>query len=131
MLDPRISFEGLAGDVEEDDTSAQMELESSKEKLRIYYQTHYAKSSATTAESTPTIVSASAGSPQKVDFTSRYKKKQKTLTDEFELYFKQDQENFDTCDPIQWWFARRAQFPTLSQLALDILSIPGESHICS
>jgi hypothetical protein len=28
-------------------------------------------------------------------------------------------------DPIQWWAGRRAQFPNLSRLARDILSIPG------
>ncbi|KZW00769.1 hypothetical protein EXIGLDRAFT_576667, partial [Exidia glandulosa HHB12029] len=32
---------------------------------------------------------------------------------------------WDTCDPIAWWVGRRAQFPQLSRMALDILSIPG------
>lgn len=30
-------------------------------------------------------------------------------------------------DPIHWWAGRRAQFPNLSRLARDILSIPGSA----
>lgn len=125
MLDPRISYDGLEADIEDTNTDAKAELELSKEKLRMYYQTHYTKDLTAVVAPAPAATPASIRSPQKVDFTSRYKKKQKTHADEFDTYFRQDQENFNTCDPIQWWFARRAQFPTLSQLALDILTIPG------
>lgn len=33
-------------------------------------------------------------------------------------------------DPIQWWLDRKQQFPTLSQLALDLFSIPAMAADC-
>lgn len=70
------------------------------------------------------IFETSRGSPQKVDFTSRYKKHARSF-DQFDEYFRLPLEPFDGCDPIQWWVSRRAQYPSLSHLALDLLSIPG------
>jgi hypothetical protein len=29
-------------------------------------------------------------------------------------------------DPIGWWWDHRKQYPTLSQMALDFLSVPGK-----
>ena len=46
--------------------------------------------------------------------------------DEIDEFFKLPPESF-TVDPIHWWAGRRAQFPNLSRLARDILSIPGMS----
>ena len=42
-------------------------------------------------------------------------------------YFRQPSENFKTCNPVKWWSARISQFPDLSQLARDLLSIPGSA----
>ena len=64
--------------------------------------------------------------PSKVNFTARYKKQSNIATDEFEEYLKLPQEDFELCDPIQWWAGRCAQFPNLSRLARDVLLIPGE-----
>lgn len=36
-----------------------------------------------------------------------------------------------TKDALAWWHARRLQFPRLSRMALDYLSIPGASHSIS
>lgn len=33
-------------------------------------------------------------------------------------------------DPIQWWLQKREEFPTLSQLALDLLAVPATSGEC-
>ena len=44
---------------------------------------------------------------------------------ELEEFFSLPQEDFETCDPLQWWARRRSQFPNLSHFARDILSIPG------
>jgi hypothetical protein len=68
--------------------------------------------------------SISTHSPQKVDFTSRYNKRIRLNIDEIEEFFKLPPEGF-AVDPIRWWVGRRAQFPNLSSLARDILSIPG------
>ena len=67
-----------------------------------------------------------SGSPQKVDFTSRYRNLPQAFTDEVQEYFKLPRENFDTCDPLRWWAGRCSQFPNLSRFARDIFSIPGK-----
>ena len=33
-------------------------------------------------------------------------------------------------NPIEWWMEHRQQFPTLSQLALDLFSIPAMAADC-
>lgn len=35
--------------------------------------------------------------------------------------------DWDGCDPVVWWRKHAAQFPNLSKLARDILSIPGNA----
>jgi hypothetical protein len=47
-------------------------------------------------------------SPLKVNFTARYKKRTNVATDGFEEYLKLPQEDFELCNPIQWWAGRRA-----------------------
>lgn len=133
MLDPRISFEGLKQD-SEDDPSMMEHLEASKTRLEEHYHASYAH--VTPRPAPQAVIPASTpSSPQKVNFTSRYRKAQQSHVDELEEYFKLPQEDFDACDPVQWWGGRRAQFPNLSRLARDILSIPGQykkmSHLHS
>jgi len=65
-------------------------------------------------------------SPQK-NYTVRYCQK-RAAVDELTEFWNMPQEDFETCNPIQWWHQRRAQFPNLCRLARDIFSIPG---ICS
>jgi hypothetical protein len=73
----------------------------------------------------PAVAEIPSGSPQKVNFTARYKKRPSTLKDELEELYKLPQEDFETCDPIKWWAGQCSQFPNLSRLACDILAIPG------
>jgi len=48
--------------------------------------------------------------------------------DEVDRYLRLDLSNFkSTQDAVEWWLSRRQSFPTLSQLALDIFSIPATS----
>jgi hypothetical protein len=63
-------------------------------------------------------------SPEK-DFTQRYHVVCRAVFDELRDYLLLEREDFGTCDPVQWWFARRHQFPNLYCLARDILTIPG------
>ena len=78
------------------------------------------------ADITDTISSAVDGSPSKVNFTSRYKKKdQLSSYDKLEEYFKLPSEDFNACKPLQWWVGWQAQFPALYCLARDLLMIPG------
>jgi hypothetical protein len=55
------------------------------------------------ADTTDTTSSAADGSPSKVNFTSRYKKKNQLSCDELEEFFKLPHKDFDTCKPLQWW----------------------------
>ena len=67
--------------------------------------------------------SNSLGSPQK-NFMARFQRKRGPV-DELSEFWNLSQEDFENCDPVQWWYGRRAQFPNLYRLAHDILSIPG------
>lgn len=128
ILDPHILYYGLHSDCE-DDITTQMHIEKQKNNLHALYKKEYATA---VAQIVPSSFPTDAGplentgqSPTKFNFTARYKKRSNTSIDEFEQYLKLPQEDFDTCDPILWWAGRRAQFPNLSRLARDILSIPG------
>ena len=103
----------------------QRHVEHAKDQLHQFYLDNYAKMPTPPPAIQP-IVTETSGSPQKVNFTARYKKRPSTLKDELEEFYKLPQEDFDTCDPIQWWSGRRSQFPNLSRLARDILAMPGE-----
>jgi len=123
VLDPQIGYEGLIADCG-DDVMLQQHVEDTKDQLRQYYQDKYV--TLTPAPATqPASTETPSGSPQKVNFTARYKKHPSTLKDELEEFYKLPQEDFDTCDPIQWWAGQCSQFPNLSCLAHDILAIPG------
>ena len=125
VLNPRISYEGMKADYS-DDPVLRNYLEESKTNLIAYYKENYAAEEALTP--TPITPSSSqqslSGSPQKC-FTSRYRNKSKASVNELEEYWKLPIEDFETCNPIQWWMGRRAQFPKLFKLACDILCIPG------
>lgn len=101
-------------------------LESSKEKLLSHYAEHYANHahSLNKYPNNP-IQLVTQESPTRVNFTLRYKKKDNLLRNELEEYFKLLREDFEACDPLEWWVGRRAQFPNLYCLARDLISIPG------
>jgi hypothetical protein len=132
VLDPRISYEGLLND-SHDDPSALNHLELSKAKLEAHYQANYAQSAPTPTrvDTTSSPALASPASPPKVDFTARYRRPARDCVNELQDYFKLPQEDFGTCDIVKWWAGRCAQFPNLSRLARDILSIPGMFYLVS
>jgi len=141
VLDPRISYDALQEDFA-DDSTLLAQLESSKLNLRLHFDTNYNSpqnsSNSTRLSSTPTssLLSVTSeptstasnpnSSPQK-NYTARYRRK-RAAVDELTEFWSMPQEDFETCNPIQWWHQRRAQFPNLYRLARDIFSIPG---ICS
>ena len=102
-----------------------------------YFQENYAGkyiiAPSVTAASTPRSAFGASqsqnGSPQKVNFTARYKKHPSVRRDQLEEYFKLPREDFDTCDPISWWLGRRSQFPDVFVFARDLLAIPSEDFI--
>jgi hypothetical protein len=126
VLDPRISYEGVLQDYA-DDPDLLAYLESAKDLLRAHFNKHYAGHAHSLNRAADThIQAATDDSPSKVNFTSRYKKKDHRLRDELEEYFKLPREDFETCKPLQWWVGRQAQFPALFRLACDLFSIPGK-----
>jgi hAT family C-terminal dimerisation region len=100
-------------------------LESSKQDLYSYYQTHYANKHTSTqmtiAPQTPALSADAPHSPQK-NFTACFQQKTTTVLNELDEYFKLSPENFERCNPIHWWIGRRAQFPNLCWFACDLLS---------
>lgn len=125
-------YSGLKDDYE-DDPSLLAYLESAKLDLECHYTRYYAHPPTTaspTASSSVSNISTKnqQHSASKFNFTARYKKRNRQTTDELEEYLSLQPEDFDQCDPFQWWLGRRAQFPHLYRLATDVLSIPGTVH---
>jgi hypothetical protein len=113
-----------------DNPTLQCHLEGAKDQLQQYYQDNYLTLQATLA--VPQLAAAAeivSGSPQKVNFTAQYKKQPTNLKDELEEYYRLPSEDFNACDPIQWWAGCHSQFPNLSHLACDILAIPGKLNL--
>jgi len=106
VLDPCISYEGLKIDYS-DDLILSNHLEDSKTSLFEYFNNNYAtiathSPTPSTPPSTPVQALPADGSPQK-SFTAWYRQKEKYSTNELEEYFKLPAEDFETCNPIQWW----------------------------
>lgn len=145
MLDPRISYEALKDEFKDDHTLL-TQLEASKLALRSHFNAKYTSHgslapqtssgsthlSATPSSSFLSVTSNSntaqptgshSGSPTK-NYTARFQRK-RAAVDELTEFWNLAQKDFQSCDPVQWWYGRRAQFPNLYRLARDILSIPG------
>ena len=127
VLDPRILYQGLLSDCE-DNIPLKKDLDLSREDLHAFYRRHYTNRATSSASAPQPSVASS--SPENFDFTTRYTKI-RAVVDELEEYFKLTQESFERCDPIRWWAGRRAQFPNLSCLAPDIFSIQGKYAVTS
>ncbi|KIJ52916.1 hypothetical protein M422DRAFT_155671, partial [Sphaerobolus stellatus SS14] len=52
---------------------------------------------------------------------------QRKKENEIDEFFCLTPELWDSCEPVSWWAARKLQFPNLSRLARDLLSIPGSA----
>ena len=129
VLDPHISYEGMKLDYAEEESLAAY-LKSSKKNLYEYYKTHYTDKHSMPLQMTDSMPRPSANalapphSPQK-KIRLCFQQKEKVAINELDEFFKLPQEDFETCNPICWWFGRCAQFPNLFWLAQDILCIPG------
>ena len=138
VLDPRISYDALKEEFDNDFTMLN-QLEDSKTKLRAHFNAKYMSSptssgsawlSSTPSSSMLSVTSDSThttsqtnSSPQK-NYTARFQRK-RTAVDELSKFWNLGQEDFENCNPIQWWYGRRAQFPNLYRLVHDLFSIPG------
>ena len=75
-----------------------------------------------TLDSTDTTLQTS-NSPQK-NYMARVQRKH-VVADELSEFWNLGQEEFKTCNPVQWWYGWHEQFPNLYRLVRDIFSIPG------
>lgn len=125
VLDPRIGYKGVVADYE-DDPTLKVYLEKCKQDLETHFNEEYKHQTSVPSREGSSASILSTNSTAKYDFTSRYKQRERPPIDELQEFWKLEPEDFDTCDPIDWWFNHRLQFPHLYQLALDVLSIPGQ-----
>lgn len=138
VLDPRISYNALKDEFDDDFTMLN-QLEDSKTKLRAHFSAKYMSSltSSRSAQlsSTPstsmlsvtsdlTTTTSQTNSSPKKNFTARFQRKHAAV-DELSEFWNLEQEDFENCNPVKWWYGRRAQFPNLYRLVRDIFSIPG------
>ncbi len=128
VLDPRIGYAGVEADYKGDNVLEDY-LADIKDELKTYFADHYKdKVSPPSREGSSTSISSQGThSRGKFDFTSRYKQRDRPPSDELEEFWRLEPQDFDTCNPIAWWYNHRQQFPNLYRLALDILSTPGAS----
>ncbi|ESK82481.1 ac transposase [Moniliophthora roreri MCA 2997] len=128
LLDPRISYVGLQDDFA-DDVILSDNLEDFKAQLHTFFNETYANHLPCNSfqESSASTNLALKGSPHKMNFTSYYTKKLQLETNELEEYFKLAPQDFDTTDPIDWWYHHHKVFPNLYCLARDLLAIPGSA----
>jgi hypothetical protein len=125
-------YEGLKSDCVSD-PSLLAHLDETRAKLKQFFQQNYAHrfrlASVKPSQSLSSVSSQSSttgGSPEKVNFTSRYRMRDRIDMDEFDEYSKLPREDFEACKPLEWWLGRRSQFPNLYRLACDVFSIPGK-----
>jgi hAT family protein len=128
VLNPCISYKGML-----ENYASDLDLLDYFRKAKSLLKTHYALCYAKTmphslnndTDTTSTVPTAVDGSFFKVNFTLRYKKKDCLLCNELDEYFKLSHEDFNACNPLQWWIGWQAQFPSLFCLAQDLLIIPN------
>jgi hypothetical protein len=109
-----------------DDPEALAHVEDMKNELKIHFERYY--QCKTPPSATPQLHASvsDTGSPQKVDFTARYRRVGHVI-DELAEYLRLPCEDFNACNPLKWWAACVSQFPNLSRFARDILTIPGSA----
>ena len=138
VLDPRISYDALKEKFNDDFTMLN-QLEDSKAKLQAHFNAKYMSSptssrsaqlSSTPSSSMLSVTSDSTHatsqtntSPQK-NYTARFQRK-RAAVDELSEFWNLKQEDFEKCNPVEWWYGRHAQFPDLYCLVHDLFSIPG------
>src|SRR5271168_5365027 len=94
VLDPRIMYEGLEEDFATD-PDLLSHLATSKQQLQTFFDTNYVPRSRQSVSRQSSSTSVTSHSPQKVDFTSRYQKKDRVVVvNELDEYFKLPREDF-------------------------------------
>jgi hypothetical protein len=128
VLDLRIGYNAFCDDAA-DDPDFQIIVKSHLSSLRSFYDTLYAHKD---VPKDPEVPAQNSSDHQNkaghVNFLARFNKAGPAGRSELDIFMSLPQEDI-SIDPIHWWAARRQQFPRLSQLARNILCIPGV-YIC-
>lgn len=128
VLDPRIMYDGLKRDCTEEDGMTEADLNAARDALVSYYNANYVGGTGRAGQPERPHAAAAATTTartQPFDFMARYDNEPRRVVNEIEEFFRQPREDMRSCDPIKWWIGRRAMWPNLARMALDILSIPG------
>lgn len=126
VLDPRIGYNAFLADCR-NDPDLTLRVKDALDSLHQYYAQHYAPDPLAPRDATPEPTAGPQGSPCKFTFVDRYSQgRSQAEQDELKVFLRLLPKRWDTCNPVQWWASRAAQFPNLSCLARDLLSIPGK-----
>lgn len=130
VLDPRFNYKKLRKDYAQDPELSQY-LEAQKATLRAYFDEHYPAAPTSKPSAATTATSDSSNQPKVINFAAFDQGSDvEDERDELDTYFDAPRVPRDA-DPVQWWYARKAEYPRLYRLARDILSIPGMiPHLC-
>jgi hypothetical protein len=108
VLNPCIFYDGMQKDYCKKPDLFKF-LEKTTSKLREYYTINSATATGTQRAFTdeqPCTSSSTDLSPSKVSFTAKYKRKDNWDRDELSEYFRLLRENWELCNPLQWWVGR-------------------------
>jgi hypothetical protein len=120
VLDPRFMLAGLRHRFK-DDPDMLHDIMWHKALFEEYFGNNYAASG-------PSRTSEPVRRSETLDFIGSFGDVQTSASstqDELERYLALLPVSFASCTPLQWWAARRSEFPNLARFARDIFSIPG------
>lgn len=121
MLDPQASYIGLKNAAKSNEQLLEL-IDKSKVALEGHFLSCYA--SLTKKDDSANSNNSNSHSSSTYSLGTLFGGDVQTPHTELDEYFSMSLEKMD-CEPVKWWVARRAQFPSLSLLARDIHSIPG------
>jgi hAT family C-terminal dimerisation region len=103
------------------------EVTDAKKAMKEFWEDHYKPTGITPNQETqPNTTSTPAGSL--AAHLRRHQAARAIPTNEYEHYIQQEPE-YNVEDPLKWWLeeTQRMKYPNLSQMAIDILTIPAMS----
>jgi hypothetical protein len=108
----------------QDDLDMLHDIMWAKSQFEAFFSERYTLASATSSSG----ASQSIHRCDTIDLIGSFGDSQASLLspqDELERFFTLLPVPYTDCNPIQWWEARRSDFPNLARFARDIFSIPG------
>jgi hypothetical protein len=126
VLDPRLNYKKLRRDYTEDPELLQY-FENQKQALHAYFDEHYPATEPTTPSAHTPTNSANSNETRRgpINFAAFDQGPDDDANmDERDVNFEAPRILY-LADLVQWWYARKAEYPRLYRFVRDILSIPG------